>query len=510
VRLTPPRLFARISLRLMLFNVLLVFLPVAALLLLGEYEWALEGTQLDGMRGEASLLVSALRNGGDEPDLAAAAALVRNANSGNRIRVVDAQGRVIADSGPVSETGDVPDPSEPQHKWLYRAGVAVFKRPWQLLTSPSRSLPKSDAYERSPVLRGQEVLDALRGVNGFEKRVEAGDDRSITLYVSTPIYRHNEAVGAVVVSRSTDILRVYIHSFRLRVLQIFVASLVVAMFLTLMVSTTIVQPIRQLRNATHEILDHSGRLRGRFKGSKKRDEIGDLSRALERLSRRLEERQIAAESFASDVSHEFKNPLASIRAAVEMLAQSPSADDRARFVRVAESEIARMERLLSQVRDLTTIERALAAEPREPLDLRDLLGEIVDGFRLRERGRIAIDVDLPPDPVIVNASRDRLKQVFENLLDNAVSFSTHVAVHVSPAGAVQVVDDGPGIPPENLSRVFDRFFTFRPSEQRAQQHTGLGLVIVKTIVQAYGGSVTAANRDGASGAIFEVRLPVRP
>ncbi|HKR64328.1 MAG TPA: ATP-binding protein [Thermoanaerobaculia bacterium] len=509
MRLTPPRLFARISLRLMLFNLLLVFLPVAGLLLLGEYEWVLESTQAAAMSSEASLVVSVLLSGGD-PDLARAAALVKNIESANRIRVVDVQGRVVADSGPVYETGDQPDASEPQHNWLYRVGVAVLKRPWQWLTAPPRTLPTSDEYERSPVLRGQEVLDALRGVNGFEKRVESGDDRSITLYVSRPIYRRGETIGAVVVSRTTDTIRIFIHSFRLRIFQIFLASVVVAMFLTLMVSTTIVQPIRQLRNATHDILDHSGRLRGRFKGSKKRDEIGDLSRALERLSRRLEERQIAAESFASDVSHEFKNPLASIRAAVEMLAQSPSAEDRARFVRVAESEIARMERLLSQVRDLTTIERALAAEPREPFDLRDLLGEIVDGFRLRERGRIAIDVDLPAEPVTVTASRDRLKQVFDNLLDNAVSFSNHVAVHVSATGVVRVVDDGPGIPPENVSRVFDRFFTFRPSEQRAQQHTGLGLVIAKTIVQAYGGSVTAANRDDASGAVFEVKLPVRP
>jgi two-component system sensor histidine kinase ChvG len=508
MRLTPPRLFARISLRLMLFNLLLVFLPVAGLLLLGVYEQTLEREQIDAMQRQAWLVVASMRGSDAEPELARAAPLIEHLRPADgRIRVVDAQGRVVVDSGPVNDNGEVVE-TETQHNWLYRVGVAVLKRPWQWITRPAHPLPTSDAYERSPILRGKEVQDALIGLNGIEKRVESGADRSVTLYVSMPVYRRNEAIGAVIVSRDTDDIRESIHAVRLAIFQIFVVSVVVAMFLTLLVSTTIVQPIRQLRSDTHDILDHSGRLRGRFKGSKKRDEIGDLSRALERLSRRLEERQIAAESFASDVSHEFKNPLASIRAAVEMLAQSPAAEDRARFVKVAESEIARMERLLSQVRDLTTIERALAAEPREPIDLRELVGEIVDGFRLRERGHVTLDVELPPDPVIVSASRDRLKQVFDNLLDNAVSFSDRVVVRLSPSAVVQVIDDGPGIPPENLSRVFDRFFTFRPAEQRAQRHTGLGLVIVKTIVQAYGGTATAANRDDGHGAAFEVTLPV--
>lgn len=507
MRLTPPRLFARISLRLMLFNLLLVFLPVGGLLLLGVYEQTLERAQIDAMQRQAWLIVNAMRAGGDEPELARAAPLVQHLRpSDGRIRVVDAQGRVVVDSGAVNDTP--PAETEAKHNVLYRVGVAIVKRPWQWLTRPAHPMPASEPYERSPILRGREVQDALLGLNGVEKRVETGGDWSVTLYVSMPVYRRNEALGAVVVSRDTDDIRQNIHEVRLATFQIFIASVVVAMFVTLLVSTTIVQPIRQLRNETHQILDHSGRLRGRFKGSKKRDEIGDLSRSLERLSRRLEERQIAAESFASDVSHEFKNPLASIRAAVEMLAQAPAPDDRARFVRVAESEIARMERLLSQVRDLTTIERALAAEPRSSVDLCELLTDIVDGFRLRERGRVTFELDVSAEPLIVNASRDRLKQVFDNLLDNAVSFSDAVTIRADRSGVVQVLDRGPGIPPENLPRVFDRFFTFRPAEQRAQQHTGLGLVLVKTIVQAYGGTVSAQNRDDGTGAMFEVRLPV--
>jgi len=294
------------------------------------------------------------------------------------------------------------------------------------------------------------------------------------------------------------------------VFQIFVASVIVAIVLTLMVSTTIVQPLRQLRKEAGEIADPRGRLRGRFKGSSKRDEIGDLSRALDRLTRRLEQHQRSTEAFASDVSHEFKNPLASIRMATEMLSQVEAPAERARFLRIAESEIARMENLLSQVREITLIDAEIQKEERTEVDVKELQRRIVEGFRLREREAVIFDLELPERPLTISASEDRLIQVFENILDNAVSFSprgSHIAVKADGDDRTIVVtvrDHGPGIAEENLGRIFDRFFTYRPEERR--KHTGLGLSIVKAIAEGYGGSVTAANAaDG--GAIFEVRLP---
>jgi two-component system sensor histidine kinase ChvG len=335
-------------------------------------------------------------------------------------------------------------------------------------------------------------------------------DHTVTLYLGMPAYKNHEVSSVIVVSQTTDEIRAAIHKQRLAIFRVFLISLVVAMVLTMLVSTTIVQPIRQLRKDTHEILDASGRLRGRFKGSKKRDEIGDLARSLERLSRRLEERQKDTESFASDISHEFKNPLASIRAAVEMLGETSAADDRARFVRIAESEIARMERLLSQVRDLTRLDRAIAAEEKSEVDVGALLREVVAAFAMRERERVTFEVDVA-EPLMVNASRDRLVQLFSNLIENADSFAPPASV-VTITGrktdnrvVVSVADRGFGIPPENMSRIFDRFFTWRP-EETSGRHAGLGLAIVRAIVTAYGGTVTAANRpDG--GAVFEVRIP---
>jgi two-component system sensor histidine kinase ChvG len=285
------------------------------------------------------------------------------------------------------------------------------------------------------------------------------------------------------------------------------------MILTLLVSTTIAQPLRQLRKEAGEIADQRGRLRGRFKGSSKRDEIGDLARALERLTRRLEMHQQSTEAFASDVSHEFKNPLASIRMATEMLAQVDAPAERSRFLRVAESEIARMENLLSQVREITMIDTEIQKEEPTSIDINALLQRIVEGFQMREHDRVVFELQMGHGLQPVRASEDRMLQVFENLLDNAVSFTPNgkriVVTSRREDGTivVRIADEGPGIPDENLGRIFDRFFTYRPDHPPTHRHTGLGLSIVKAIVEGYGGNVTAAN-DVRGGAVFEVRIPV--
>jgi two-component system, OmpR family, sensor histidine kinase ChvG len=506
------RLFSHISLRLMLFNLLLVFLPVAGILLLDFYEVHLERAQIQSMFREARMIVSVIQTD-PRARFDKAGPVFRQLITGDeRFRVIDPEGHVLLDTGLQRELDD--EESEgPQKNWLYRVGVALVKKPLQWIRPVTRPLTSSDAYERSRVLRGKEVQDALLGLRGTEKRVSSGPDRQVTLYAAVPVFRSGTVAGAVVVSRSTDDIRENLHEVRLAVFQIFAISIALAIVLTLMVSTTIVQPLRQLRKEAGEILDRRGRLRGRFRGSSKHDEIGDLARALERLTGRVEEHQKLTEAFASDVSHEFKNPLASIRMATEMLAQVDSPAERSRFLRIAESEIARMENLLSQVREITVIDAEIQQEERASVDLNALVQRIVDGFRMRERDRVTFDLELSPSPLNVNAKEDRLIQVFENILDNAVSFTPsggHIAVSTTAGDKYMVVsirDRGPGIAQENIEKIFDRFFTYRPDEQKNHRHTGLGLSIVKAIVEGYGGSVHAANH-AEGGAVFEVRLPI--
>jgi signal transduction histidine kinase len=159
------------------------------------------------------------------------------------------------------------------------------------------------------------------------------------------------------------------------------------------------------------------------------------------------------------------------------------------------------------------IDAEIQKEVRVPVDINALLQRIIEGFRMREKERVVFDFELAQALPAVDASEDRLLQVFENLLDNAVSFTPngkHIAVRTTREGdaiVVRVSDEGPGIPAENMGRIFDRFFTYRPDHPTIQRHTGLGLSIAKAIVEGYGGNVSAANRE-AGGAIFEVRIPL--
>jgi two-component system sensor histidine kinase ChvG len=277
-----------------------------------------------------------------------------------------------------------------------------------------------------------------------------------------------------------------------------------------MLSATISRPLDKLRSQAKALVDRRGRLLGSFPGSNRLDEIGDLSRGLSELSSRLEERMRFIESFAADVSHEFKNPLTSIRAAAEMLREVESPEERARFAKVVELEIARLERLLSTVREVTLVDSAAEEAAVETVDLVQLLRTLTADRRFRERG-VEIELSSPLETVAVAIPGDRLVQVFENLLDNAFGFTPdggRIRVEVRAEGreaVAKVEDQGPGIPVEHRSRIFDRFFTYRPGDPRSREHTGLGLSIVKAVLERYGGSVALAS-SSLGGAGFEVRL----
>jgi len=500
------RYFSRISIRLLAFHLLLVFLPVAGVLFLGTYEKRLESDETRSLGEQAHIIASAIA--GRRPS-ETFQRIVTSKPSDVRFRLVDADGNLLADSHRLAP----PKPTEPpagskRHNTLYRIG-AFLVRPVLKWIQPPQPPLDVDFYETASRLTGPEVKGALHGEEGFDKKITSGGRRSITLYRAVPLFNDGKVIGAVVASRSTYPILQDLYVIRLGVMQIFVASVALAILVSLFFSTTILRPLRQLRVDARAILDRRGRIRGHFKGSRRMDEIGELSRALERITRRMETHVHAMETFTADLSHEFKNPLASIRTANDMVADVVDPAVRRRFVQMVDQEVARMERLLSGVREISRIDVQLAHEERSALAMSELLTKIIDGFRLREGERIRFDLDVSGEPV-VEATEDRLLQVFENLLDNAVSFSpeggTVRVVTSANDGMVvtRISDEGPGIAEPHRNRIFDRFFTYRPDASR-RSHTGLGLAIVKAIVEGYGGTITASN--GEIGAVFEIRLP---
>lgn len=507
------RLASRISVRLLAFNVLLVFLPLAGVFYLGEYETKLQDSLDRSLVSQASVVAAVLSGTGvlDGPRIQPL--LDRQVSRGDaRIRVIDGEKVVIADSGTEAPL-ETEQASEARDSVLYRIGAAIFRVPDAMLDPADLLVQPADYYEASARLTGPEVLAAFQGTIGRQERTTAGGERSVTLYRTVPIWSGGEIVGVVLASQTTRMILLDLYSVRLGIFRIFVFSVAVSALLSLVIAATIVRPLSKLRREAGAIVDRRGRLTGTFTGSRRLDEIGDLSRALQALTHSLERHIRFIESFSADVSHEFKNPLASIRTATDMLAEVDRPEDRERFVRIIQQEIARMENLLSGIREVTLIDAELQGETRGIVPLGEVVRRVVEGFGMRETTDVSIRFDEDDPDARAMVSRDRFAQVLENLLSNAVSFSppggeVEIAVSTSHAEAVvTVADRGPGVPDTHKDRIFDRFFSYRKAlPATGERHAGLGLSIVRAIVDGYGGTIAVSDREGG-GAVFTIRLP---
>ncbi len=511
---------SRISLRLLAFNVLLVFLPVGGVLFLDTYERHLLVAQERTMAQEGRLLAAALEardrlDGGDAQRILIQLGQRHLA----RLRVVDLSGGVLADSallGPRLEIGEAAeDPSEApvasESSFLYRLGSLPFR----LLRGTTRDTASDHNSDASgDLLSRPEVRSALEGRYGAATRISPAPRRSVTLHIAIPVRIDGAVEGVVLVSQSTGRILQALDAVRLDVFKVFLLSLGAAVLLSLIAATTIARPLARLRERAGDILDRRGRLLGGFAPSERRDEIGDLERALAELTRQLEQHLRSTEAFAADVSHEFKNPLASIRTATDMALEDVEPGERRRFLGMIQKDVARMERLISEAREISRIDAALDDEERTVVPLDELLTALVESFKLRSAASgVRFDLAISDARGDVEASADRLTQVFENLIDNAISFSppdARVTVTLRTSGntaEVTVADEGPGIPEEHRDRIFNRFFSYRPTENEDSGHTGLGLALVRAIVESYGGSINAESRGGG-GTRMVVVLPL--
>ena len=513
-----PQWLSRISVRLLAFNVLVVFLPMAGVLVLDTYERHLLEAQERTMAQEGRLLAAALEATNRFEAADAQGILVQLGQRHlARLRIIDRHGELRADSSRLGPRRDeIPPPEQPtaqanEAPFLYRIGSLPF-RALRRFTQPPIDEP-GDNWDPASFLEAPEVRDALDGRYGATTRITPGSQRSVTLYIAIPVRIDGVVEGVVLVSQSTGRILQALYSVRLDVFRVFLVSLSVAMVLTLLLATTIARPLSRLRRRAEAILDRRGRLRGSFEPSNRSDEIGDLERALAELTRRLEEHLQFTESFAADVSHEFKNPLAAIRSATEMALEGEDPDERRRFLTMIQNDVARMERLLNEAREISRIDARIDQEELERVAIDQLLQGVVEAFRLRRGGRgPEFNLALADREVTVMASADRLTQVIENLLANAVSFSptdgtVTVTLRVEDNFTVfTIADEGPGIPEEHFERIFSRFFSYRP-DHTGDGHSGLGLSIVRAVVEAYHGTVTAGDRSGG-GAKMTVRLPL--
>ena len=366
-----------------------------------------------------------------------------------------------------------------------------------------------------------EVVQALAGQKASAVRVnERGE---IILLVAVPIQRFRAVRGALLLSTQGGEIDSAVAAERLQVLALFLALGAVMVLLSVLLARTIAGPVRRLADAAEAV-------RRRIKSREeipdftyRRDEIGELSGALREMTNSLYSRIEAIESFAADVAHELKNPLTSLRSAVETMPLARTPESRERLLAVIEHDVRRLDRLISDVSDASRLDAELQRQDATPVDLVRLLHTVTtvaNEVRRDDGVTIKLSFEGPLASFIVPGYDSRLGQVIDNLIENARSFSPPdgsvriIAKRLRNAVEITVDDFGPGIAPEAMERIFERFYTDRP-HQGFGQNSGLGLSISRQIVEAHGGRIRAENRMGVSehegprvlGARFVIRLP---
>ncbi len=516
--------------RILALNVLALAILVGGVMYLGRYQDRLIQDELEALNTEARIFGGALGVGAvaDQPGvgLRLAPDLARLMVHGlaepteTRTRLFDAAGDLIADSQMSEVAGSAMPSSEPPSGWL----VDRLSRFYDAVAHAFPSRDQLPVFKERPLLKARLSADLERALAGEASTIAwTTPEGGLTLTAAVPV-KHDAVLGALLLTQNGNRIEAAVQSVRVDILHVFVVTLAVTVALSLYLAGSIVRPIRLLAQAADQVRGGHGRHHEIPDFTNRHDEIGELSLALREMTAALWARMDAIEHFAADVSHELKNPLSSLRSAVETAARIRDIDRQRPLMAIIEDDVRRLDRLISDISHASRIDAELSRAETEPVDLGAILRMLADIHAAtsvaenlqapRLEARLSEGVDLT-----VRGFEGRLVQVFQNLIANALSFSapggvvTLAARRDGQAVEVTVTDQGPGIPEGKLEAIFDRFYSERPPTEKFGTHSGLGLSISKQIVEAHHGTIFARNLpapDGrVVGAVFTVRLPLR-
>ncbi|MEO8884043.1 MAG: ATP-binding protein, partial [Devosia sp.] len=361
--------------------------------------------------------------------------------------------------------------------------------------------------------RYPEVDSALTGAPADVVRVN--DRGKLVISVAVPVQRLRATIGVLLLSTAPGEIDSIILAERWGIIRIGLVAAGVTTLLSFLLAGTIAGPMRRL-SAAAETVQSSMSTRAEIPDfTARRDEIGHLSRALRSMTSALYSRIEGIERFAADVAHELKNPLTSLKSAVETLPLAKKPEDRDRLNAIIQHDIRRLDRLISDISNASRLDAELARQTSARTDiekLTDTMASIQSDVASRRGVSVILEKHTGRFAPIVNGHDGRLAQVVTNLMDNAVSFSpdggTVTAAIATTADTViiSIMDEGPGIRGD-ASRIFQRFYTDRPDGEHFGDHSGLGLAISKQIVEAHHGKIAVQNRTDRTGAVFTVTLP---
>ena len=448
--------------------------------------------------------------------------------TGYRARLYNVDGELIADSRTLDASGAVEmrviDPPTGLEAFVQKLAYGID---WVLGVIPRGAEP----YVEGPNVRYEEVEAVLRGdVEEADRRGVRIDDQSdIIISFATPVQRYRAYLGALLLSAEGDDIEAALRQERNVLGRVFLLAVFATMLMTFGYAMNVVRPIRRLAREADRV-----RRAGRAGSGAdmphlpdwpdRNDEIGELGRSLKDMTNALYGRIDAIESFAADVSHEIKNPLTSLRNAVETLEIVKDDEAKTRLLNIISDDVGRLDRLITDISDASRLDAELTRETTEVVMLAPLLRGLTQIYedtahdkKIRVRTEVRTGA-LPENALAVRGIESRLGQVVQNLLANAISFSpkdgeVRLTAALDREGSavlamITVEDDGPGIPEEGIERIFERFYTERPEGEAFGKNSGLGLSISRQIITAHGGTIWAENRKDMDGKIIGARFVV--
>jgi len=520
------------------------FLPLvligAALFYLNQYQQGLVAAEVSALREQARIYAGALaqsavqdNQGGQaalNPDLAQPLLyqLIEPTPNAQAL-IYGPDGTVIANSrvhpGPGGAIITEPLPAEAPRGWFSWLVALFYDQVSGTVgnTTDDSGLFGSGAGEDPDTLGWQpdarEALQLTSASPGQEAPpyIRRSTTGQLLITVAEPINRSQQNVGTVLLTREADEVDQAVFSIRISILGLFALALALTVLLSIYLARTIASPI--LRLAQNAALMREGRARTRALPeaiTDRQDEIGTLARALDGSAQALWARMDAIEQFAADVAHEIKNPLSSIRSAIETLTRVEDPTRASRLLAIITQDVARLDRLITDISDSSRLDSELSRTAPEVVDMAKILStlkEIHDATRKEDGPRMVLDA--PAEGLAVRGVESRLVQVLRNLIGNAISFSPpngFIWLRGKETGGMvelSVEDEGPGIPDGKLDGIFDRFYSERPQSEQFGSHSGLGLSISRQIVEAHQGRIAAENRRDADGNIVGARFVIR-
>lgn len=539
VRIRRRRWVSRLSLRIFAVNAMALVVLAFGLLYISRYQQELITGELDSLERQAQIYSGAIAEAARYSSLITApdpsmGVMVRDSLSRertrnmvrrlgettvNRIRVFNDQGRMMGDSDILGGAGGIirVTPLAPI-SLTSGFGPRIINTVIDWLPSGLRLKNYPEDSGLRARRRGESFPDVREALEGrVSSTAWSSGKHDIILSAAVPVQHLKQVLGVVYVTRDGTTIAESIRQMKLDIIKLFCIALAITFALSFYLAAGIARPLKRLARAAEGVrrgnrqaeipnLDH------------RRDEIGDLSVALREMTAALAARLDSIERFAADVAHELKNPLTSLRSAIETVQLVKEQKDRDKLMGIIMHDIQRLDRLISDISGASRLDAELSREDMGLVDLRPLLTHMVDSYLTTSKNQNNVVLNLPPESevLIVQGIEGRLGQVFRNLIDNALSFSppgASVTIRAekdlgSRMWKVMVEDQGPGIPEGKLAAIFDRFYSERPEGEAFGRHSGLGLSIAKQIVDAHRGQIYAENVSDKTSARKGARFTV--